>query len=64
MLAGNYDITEIFVDGILKIGGVDYDELGILLNKLDKLTGEETAIVFTISAGNEELPESVTKFIG
>ncbi|HAS78202.1 MAG TPA: hypothetical protein DCS38_00370 [Ruminococcus sp.] len=64
MLAGNYDIKEIFIDGILKIGGADFDELGILLGKLAALTGEETTLVFTISADNSELPESVTKFIG
>lgn len=63
MLAGNYDIKEIFIDGILKIGGADFDELGILLGKLAALTGEETTLVFTISADNSELPESVTKFI-
>lgn len=64
MLAGNYDIKEIFIDGILKIGGADFDELGILLGKLATLTGEETTLVFTISADNSELPESVTKFLG
>ena len=64
MLAGNYDIKEIFIDGILKIGGADFDELGILFGKLAALTGEETTLVFTISADNSELPESVTKFIG
>ncbi|MGN0606129.1 MAG: hypothetical protein ACI4JM_06380 [Oscillospiraceae bacterium] len=63
MLAGNYDIKEIYVDGILKIGGADFDELGILLNKIAKLTGDETAVIFTISADKSELPESVTKFI-
>ncbi|MDO5558273.1 MAG: hypothetical protein Q4F95_01610 [Oscillospiraceae bacterium] len=64
MLAGNYDIKEIFVDGILKIAGVDFEELGVLLDKLDKLTGEETSLVFTISADADELPAAVKKFIG
>lgn len=62
MLAGNYDIKEIFVDGILKIGGADFDALGELFAKLDKLTGGDTQIVFTVSADDSELPESVTKF--
>ena len=53
MLAGNYDIKEIFVDGILKIGGADYDELG----------GNDTIVTFTVSADNDELPESVTKYL-
>ncbi len=63
MLAGNYDIKEIFVDGILKIGGADYDELGAMFAKLDKLTGNDTIVTFTVSADNDELPESVTKYL-
>lgn len=63
MLAGNYDIKEIFVDGIFKIGGRDYCEFGKILDKIDKLTGEEATVIFTVSADVEELPESVTKFI-
>ncbi|MGN0613322.1 MAG: hypothetical protein ACI4JB_05415 [Porcipelethomonas sp.] len=62
MLAGNYDIKEVYVDGILKIGGPDFDELGIMFDKLDKLTGEDTKVVFTVSADNTELPASVVKF--
>ncbi len=62
MLAGNYDIKEVYVDGILKIGGADFSELGIMFDKLDKLTGDETKVVFTVSADASELPESVTKF--
>ena len=63
MLAGNYDIKDVFVDGILKIVGRDYDVLGSLFEKLDKLTGEEATIVFTVSADTSELPESVKQFI-
>ena len=63
MLAGDYDIKEIFIDGILKICGYDFNMLGELLNKNNKLTGEDSTVVFTISADNSELPESVTRFI-
>ena len=63
MLAGNYDIKDVFVDGILKIGGRDYDALGSLFEKLDKLTGDEATVVFTVSADDSELPESVKQFI-
>ena len=63
LMASNYDITDIYVDGIFKIGGKDYEAFGNLLDKLDKLTGEDTAVIFTVSADNSELPESVTKFI-
>ena len=63
MLAGNFDIKDIFVDGILKIGGKDFEAFGDLLEKLDKLTGDEANVVFTVSADNDELPESVTRLI-
>ncbi len=63
MLAGNFDIKDVFVDGILKIGGRDFEALGNLLEKLDKLTGDEANVVFTVSADNDELPESVKRFI-
>ena len=63
MMAGNYDIKDIYVDGILRITGVDFDELGIMLEKLDKLTGEDVTVTFTVSADNDELPASVTKYL-
>jgi hypothetical protein len=63
VLAGNYDIKEVFVDGILKIGGRNYDELGKLLEMLDILTGDDVQMVFTVSEDKENLPESVLKYL-
>ena len=63
VLAGNYDIKEVFVDGILKIGGRNYDELGALLEKLDILTGDDVQMIFTVSEDKELLPESVLKYL-
>ena len=57
LLASNYDITHVYVDGIFKICGRDYDEFG------KALTGRDVTVVFTVSADVEELPESVTKYI-
>ncbi|MDF2568223.1 MAG: hypothetical protein K0R90_1679 [Oscillospiraceae bacterium] len=63
LLAGNYDITEIYVDSILKIGGRDYDKLGELFEKVNAIAEQSKAtIVFTVSADESELPESVKKF--
>lgn len=61
MIAGNYDISEIFVDGILKIGGREYEKLGAFLDAVDKITSE-IEIVFTVSEDDENLPESVLKY--
>ncbi len=63
MLAGNYDIKEIFVDGIFKIVGKDFEAFGNMLEKLDKLTGDDTIVVFTVSADPDELSDNVKKFI-
>ncbi len=62
LVAGNYDIKEIFVDSILKVGGADFEALGAMLNKIDKLTGNEVKVVFTVSADINDLPESVSKY--
>ena len=58
-----YDIKEIFIDGILKIGGRNFDELGKLLEKLDILTGDDVQMIITVSEDNDSLPESVLKYL-
>ncbi len=64
LLAGNYDITDLYVDSILKIGGRDFDTLGQVLDALNTLAEENnTTLVFTISADKSELPESITKYL-
>lgn len=61
ILAGNYDITDIYVDAILRIVGRDYDKLGEMFDEINKISGDVT-IIFTVSADREDLPESVLKF--
>lgn len=63
MLAGNYDIMGVYVDSILKIGNNDLDGLGLLLSKLEKLLENDVEMVFTVSADESTLPESVKKYI-
>lgn len=62
MLAGNYDIQEIYVDGILRIGGRNYDEFGAMIEKVAMLA-KDVKVVFTVSADPEELPTKVKDFI-
>lgn len=61
LLAGNYDITDVFVDSILKIGGKDFEALGDFFSKIDKIS-TDVNFVFTVSAEAAELPASVTKY--
>ena len=35
VLAGNYDIEQVYVDGLLKVIGKDLEALGVLLEKID-----------------------------
>lgn len=65
VLAGNYDIKDIYVDGILKIGGAakDMDGLAALIEKIEVLVKDEVTVVFTVSADNETIPASVAKYI-
>lgn len=62
MLAGNFDIKGVFVDSILKIVGSDFEELGKFLTKIDNIS-KDIKIVFTVSADENELPESVKAYI-
>ncbi len=61
--AGNYDVTDIFVDGTLKIGGEDKDALLTFLERLSKLADmAKTKIMLTVSADEAELPEGIHQF--
>lgn len=64
LLSGNYDITEIYVDSVLKICGQDLDALGVFFEKIDKVAEEAgTVLTFTVSADETELPDSVKKYL-
>ncbi|MFQ8601048.1 MAG: hypothetical protein ACLSAP_11015 [Oscillospiraceae bacterium] len=64
ILAGNYDITDVYIDGILKIGGKDLDGLGALLAKVERLIADsKILVVFTVSADEADLPESVKNYM-
>ena len=64
LLAGNYDITDLFIDGTFKIGGRDYQGLGAMLDKLSVIVKDnDVNIVFTISADESDLPDEVKKYM-
>lgn len=61
--AGDNDITDIFIDATLRIGGRDYDELAKFLRELSEFEAlKEINIVFTISANEDELPAEIFDF--
>ena len=62
MLAGNYDITELFLDGILRITDHDMAAAAKVLNAIDKITSN-IEVVVTVSANAADLPEDLKKFV-
>jgi len=58
MCAANYDVTDIFVDATLRIGGADLTALEELVKNLQKLS-EKVNFVFSVSADKSELPASL-----
>lgn len=57
LLAGNYDITHLFVDPVFKMCGRDFEAFTKMVNKLDKLPAvRDVTILFTVSCEPEELP--------
>lgn len=64
MLAGNYDITELFIDSALKICGDNVAEFESLVVDLDKIaSAHNTEIVITASVEPSALSENTSKFI-
>ena len=64
ILAGNYDITHLFVDGTFKIGSKEknYEGLANMILHLAKVAPQDTEIVFSISCAAEDLPVSLQHF--
>ena len=63
MCAGNYDITDIFVDSTLKIGGGDLEGLADFIEKLGDLSKKaETNVVLSISADKADIPERIAEY--
>ena len=65
VLAGNYDIKDIFVDGILRIGGPEKDVEGFaaLVEKIQALVKDDVTVTFTVSTDMENIPESLKKYM-
>ena len=62
LLASNYDTTDIFVDGTLRIVGRDLNEVGKMLDRIAGIS-ENVNVVFTISADFDDAPESIKKYL-
>lgn len=63
LMAGNYDITEIYIDGILKVLDHDVTKLGAVLDEIAAITGDSVKAVVTVSAEEAHLPQNVKKYL-
>ena len=63
IISGNFDITNVFVDGTLKIGG-DLDGFDAFLEKIDAL-GKKYDINFelSVSVDKDTAPEYIKKYV-
>ncbi|MGI6264290.1 MAG: hypothetical protein ACOYJY_02360 [Acutalibacteraceae bacterium] len=63
MCASNYDITDIFVDSTIKIGGDDREELATFIERLGELSKKaDTNVVLSVSADKDDIPERIAEF--
>ena len=63
LLASNYDITDIYVDGILKVMDHNLNKLGVVLDEIAAITGDTVNAVITVSANEGDLPSDVKKYL-
>ena len=64
ILAGNHDVTDLFIDGTLRICNGDAESFEKAAHHLDELADRyKMNIVATVSIDEGELPESLKKYI-
>ena len=64
ILASNHDVTDLFVDGTLRICQRDMAAFDVLLNELEELLKKiDINLIMTVSMPIEEASETVRKFI-
>ncbi|HHW46268.1 MAG TPA: hypothetical protein GXX17_05085 [Clostridiales bacterium] len=58
--AGNFDVTDIFVDATLRIGGRDFNQLAEFFKKVSSLSDKcNTKFTFTVSCEESDLPSEI-----
>ena len=64
MLAANYDIEQIYIDGVSRLLDCNVSELKELYVGLEQICKEHGVnVVITASGAKEDLPDFITKFI-
>ena len=61
LMASNYDITDLYIDGILKVLNHDINRLGTVLDAA--IAGDSVKVTVTVSADEAALPHDVKKYL-
>ena len=62
LLAGNYDITDIFVDGLAKFIGMKIEDMEKIYTELDLLS-QDHEVDFTLTVSSGSVPDYMKKYI-
>lgn len=63
VIAGNYDIEYVYVDGIARITGKDLNDLAATFYMLEKISNQSGIVVtLTCSCEKENLPDFIAKY--
>ncbi len=62
VLAGNYDIEQIYIDGLMRVTDHDMDSLVKLLERMDAIS-EGKEVVITLSGEEASFPDEVKKYL-
>ncbi|HOV69761.1 MAG TPA: twitching motility protein PilT [Clostridia bacterium] len=64
LIASNFDLNIIYIDGFLKHMDKSLDQLGDLFKKLDEISIKHSVdFVLSVSANENEMPDFMKKFI-
>ena len=64
IVAANYDMNEMYVDGFLRLVEADLDELEPFFSRLDALSAEHNlTIIISTSGSSDEPPAYLTKYL-
>lgn len=62
--SANYDVTDVFIDGTLKIMGNDVNNVGVIVDEFKKVKEiADVNIVLSISAGDDEIPAELAEYV-
>lgn len=62
--ATNYDVTDILIDGTLKIVNAGPEAIEVLVKEFQKLVeSAQVNLVLSVSASDDEIPDSLKEFI-